>query len=151
MTFLRRTLKQDPKRGLCFPACPPEREFPALLVVWAYQQNQLFFWKRAVSFSRVVSAKKLLGVFSAFGGVFVLFGGVFALLGVFLFSGSSAAGANFATLLGPYASFFNQKGVTPAIANSPPKGGGLRNLAPLPRPLCSVCLFGFTPASYIHS
>ena len=30
----------------------PEREFPALLVVWAYQQKQLFFWKRAI-FSRV--------------------------------------------------------------------------------------------------
>ena len=41
----------------------------------------------------------------------------------------------------------NQKGVTPAIANSP-RRGGVRNLAPLPRPLCSVCLFGFTPDSY---
>ena len=41
----------------------------------------------------------------------------------------------------------NQKGVTPAIAN-PPRRGCVRNLAPLPRPLCSVCLFGFTPGSY---
>jgi hypothetical protein len=44
---------------------------------------------------------------------------------------------------------FYQKGVTPAIAN-PPEGGVWRCLAPLPRPLLAVCLFGFTPHSYAH-
>jgi hypothetical protein len=39
--------KSDP------PPCAPtktEREFPALLVVWGYQQKQLIFWKRAFFF-----------------------------------------------------------------------------------------------------
>ena len=58
------------------------------------------------------------------------------------FSGSCAAlGPPAATLLRPYAFYFNQKGVTPAIAN-PPRRRGWRLPAPLPRPLLSVCLFG---------
>ena len=61
-----------------------ERELPALLVFWAYQQDELFFGRRQF-FSRV-SAKKNFGVFvSYFLGVFVLFGGVFVLFGCFLF------------------------------------------------------------------
>ena len=66
--------------GGCAARRLPEREFPALLVIWAYQQNRLIFWKRAFFLSRV-SANFLFGVFSPFGGVFVLLGGVFALLG----------------------------------------------------------------------
>jgi len=65
----------------------------ALLVVWAYQQKQLFFWKRAVFFARkreflllVVFPPRLFGVFLCFLVVFLCFLGVFfCAFGVFLF------------------------------------------------------------------
>ena len=67
-----------------------EREFPELLVVWAYQQKKLVFG-RGIFFPRV-SAKKnwcfffvFWGCFCAFGGCFCSFWGCFCAFGVFLF------------------------------------------------------------------
>ena len=91
----RSALFKCSKRRMCLQT-NPERESPALLVVWAYQQRQLFFWKkRAVFFARKrVSAggevgcfPRLLGCFCAFGGCFRAFWGCFcALWAFFLFS-----------------------------------------------------------------
>ena len=47
----------------------PERESPALLVVWAYQQKQLFFGRGQFFFARKCFFRR---VFVLFGGVFVL-------------------------------------------------------------------------------
>ena len=63
-----------------------EREFPALLIVWAYQQKIILFLEEGRFFFLRVSAKifggiffRLLGVFLCFLGVcFVLFGCFFA-------------------------------------------------------------------------
>ena len=55
--------------------CPSsERDFPALLVVWAYQEKQSAFWERAFFF--VHKRVKKFGCFSPVfgGGVFVLWG-----------------------------------------------------------------------------
>ena len=60
-----------------------EREFPALLVVWAYQQKQLFFWKRAVFFVARKRGKKSWVFFGIFG-VFLCFLGVFCAFCFFL-------------------------------------------------------------------
>ena len=62
----------------------PEREFPALLVFWAYQQNQLFFGRGQFLFAR--KREKKIGCFFRLLGVcFVVLGGVFVVLGCFLF------------------------------------------------------------------
>jgi len=55
---------------------PPEREFPALLVVWGYQQKQLIFGRGQFIFARK-REKKILGVFFAFWGCFCAFWGCF--------------------------------------------------------------------------
>ena len=53
------------------PIETPERESPALLVVWAYQQNQLIFGRGPFFFAR--KRENFFWVFfSPFGGVFVL-------------------------------------------------------------------------------
>ena len=50
----------------------PEREFPALLVVWGYQQKQLIFGRGQFIFARK-REKFFLGVFFAFWGCFCAF------------------------------------------------------------------------------
>ena len=72
-------------RSLVSPAPRPEREFPALLVVWAYQQKQLFFGRGHFFFARKRDKRKW-GIFSVFSWCFsFLFGGVFVLFGCVLF------------------------------------------------------------------
>ena len=44
-------VRKSLRTALCFP----EREFPVLLVVWAYQKKHVYFWKRAVFFPPRVS------------------------------------------------------------------------------------------------
>ena len=61
------------RAGLCPSA---EREFPALLVVWGYQQNQLIFGTGEFFFARK-RENFLLVFFPPFGGVFVFFLGCF--------------------------------------------------------------------------
>ena len=61
-----------------------EREFPALLVVLAYQEKKLIvFWKR--HFSRVSAKKTHWGVFFVFWGCFCAVGGCFCAFWVFFF------------------------------------------------------------------
>ena len=74
----------------------PEREFPALLVVWAYQQKQLFFLEEGSFFfarkrggGKLGCFFRLLGCFCAFG-VFLCFSRVSAAF----FSSSSIAQQN---------------------------------------------------------
>ena len=69
----------------------PEREFPALLVVWEYQQNQLIFGTGEFFLTRKREKNwcffRLLGVFLRFFfGVFAFWGGVFVLLVFFCLS-----------------------------------------------------------------
>ena len=74
-----------------FSGCWPEREFPALLVFWAYQQDQLIFGI-GIFFALT---RDFFWVFSpSSGGVFVLLGGVFVLLGCFFSFRASAQGGN---------------------------------------------------------
>ena len=49
------------------PERDAEREFPALLVVWAYEQKQLIFGLGELIFARSKREKKCLVFFSPFG------------------------------------------------------------------------------------
>ena len=63
---------------------PPEREFPALLMFWAYQQNQLFLEEVSLFFARNREGGEM-GVFPRLLGLFLCFLGVFCAFWAFLF------------------------------------------------------------------
>ena len=67
---------------------PTTAGIPGVLVVWAYQQKQLFFWKRAFFFAR--KREKKSWVFFSFFCCCCAFGGCFYALGVFFVFRASA-------------------------------------------------------------